>query len=188
VTQTALTPIQKAYGPFGEFAGSPNYPLGTVVRTRETVRRQWFSGAFTYYIPDGLTARSRMSKFAAEADKLFGISLSPDTLWNLAPWTWAIDWFGNAGDVLSTYSDTIQHGLVMRYGYIMEHTIVRDTYTLSSSGLSMRIQDQVVPPISYVTETKLRRKANPFGFGVSWDGLSPKQLSIAAALGLSRGS
>jgi hypothetical protein len=73
----------------------------------------------------------------------------------------------------------------MWYGYIMEHSIVRDTYTLSATGFN---QPQAVPPATFVTETKLRRGANPFGFGLTWDGLSTFQKSILAALGITRGS
>jgi len=72
--------------------------------------------------------------------------------------------------------------MVMRYGYMMESTIVKDTY---NSVDSKKLQTS---PISLVLETKQRVKANPFGFGVSWDGLSPFQYSIAGALGLSRHS
>jgi len=159
-------------------------PYGDLVRTRETVQRRWFSGAFTYHLPSGYDSRNGMARFALEADKLLGISLTPETLWNLAPWSWAVDWFSSTGDVISNLSDWATYGLVMRYGYMMEHTIVKDTYTLSESGLIDR--GLKASPVSFVNETKIRRKANPFGFGLTWAGLSPFQLSIAAALGLSR--
>jgi hypothetical protein len=157
--------------------------FGRWVRTTEVVQRVWYSGAFTYYLPTGSDSRSRMGRYALEAKKLFGLSLSPDTLWNLAPWTWAVDWFSNTGDVVSNVSDYITDGLVQRYGYVMCHTIHKVTFTSSQSGL--KTGDRA-SPISFVTETKQRRRANPFGFGLSWDGLSPFQLSIAAALGLAR--
>lgn len=157
---------------------------GKYVRTRETVRDQWFSGAFTYHLPTGSDSRSAMERHALESKKLFGFSLTPETLWNLSPWSWAVDWFANTGDVLHNISAMATDGLVMRYGYIMEHTVVRDTYTLEKTGL--RDQNVRCSPITLVTETKVRRKANPFGFGVSWNGLSPRQLAITAALGITR--
>jgi predicted RNA methylase len=80
------------------------------------------------------------------------------------------------------------NGLVMRYGYMMEHTIVKHTYShVGPSGITGK-PDMTVPPLVLVTETKKRIGANPFGFGVDWNGLSSFQLSIAAALGLSRSS
>lgn len=163
---------------------SQAFGLGRVMRRRETTKRKWFSGAFTYHLPTGYDSRSKMDRAALEADKVFGLSLTPEVLWNLTPWSWAVDWFANVGDVLSNVSAYQKYGLIMAYGYIMEHTVTIDTYSWSPmSGLPIKRQ---VAPISLVTETKLRRRANPFGFGVSWDGLSPFQLSIAAALGLSR--
>lgn len=158
--------------------------FGRWVRTTEVVQRAWFSGAFTYHIPTGSDTRKGMESAALKAKKLFGLSLTPETLWNLAPWSWAVDWFSNTGDVVSNISDAITDGLVMRYGYIMCTTIHKVTYTSKASGL--KDLNNPVPPLTYVTETKVRKRANPFGFGLSWEGLSPLQLSIAAALGLSR--
>jgi len=74
----------------------------------------------------------------------------------------------------------------MRYGYIMETSTVTDIYTNEGSGLFG--QKLVLPPFKVETITKKRYGANPFGFGVVWNGLSPFQLSILAALGISKGS
>lgn len=160
--------------------------LGDVVRVREKTQSRWFSGAFTYYLPSDYDSRNRLKALNSRAKVLLGTDLTPETLWNLAPWSWAADWFSNTGDVISNVTDFLSGGLVMRYGYIMEHTIVRDTYTITSSGLSPDIGVFDVPDLVAVTETKIRRAANPFGFGVSWDGLSPFQTSILVALGISR--
>jgi len=152
----------------------------------ETFREQWFSGAFTYHLPTELDSRSALGNAAQEAEKLLGSPLSPETLWNLTPWSWAIDWFTNTGDYLHNLNAFATQGLVMRYGYMMEHTIVKHTYShIGSSGISGK-PDMTVPPLVLVTETKKRVQANPFGFGLTWSGLSPFQLSIAAALGLNR--
>lgn len=146
--------------------------------------RTWFSGAFCYGIPLNSTGREGVASLAAEADKLFGLSLTPDVLWELTPWSWAIDWFSNTGDVLSNLSDVVTQGLVMHYGYVMEHTVHAKTYSLE--GCTFGGRPIKVPQAQIVTETKKRVRANPFGFGVSWDSLSPFQLSILAAIGISR--
>ncbi len=163
---------------------TPGLVLGNAVRIDEKIQTRWFSGAFTYHLPTGTDSRSEMSKYALLVNKLLGTNVTPELLWNLAPWSWAADWFSNTGDVLSNLSDWSTYGLVLRYGYIMEHTISKSTYTWSgNSGL----RGGVLPaPVTLVNETKVRRRANPFGFGVSWDGLSPLQLAITAALGLTR--
>jgi len=183
VTESTIEgPNEVFFEPYDSLLGGG--PRGSLIMTVETVKRQWFSGAFTYQLPRGSDSRSKMERYALEADKLFGVALTPETLWNLAPWSWAIDWFSNTGDVVSNISDWIVDGLVMNYGYMMEHTIVSNTYSRFPTGLF----DQTVnvAPLTFVTETKIRKRANPFGFGVSWDGLSPLQLLIAAAIGLTR--
>jgi hypothetical protein len=152
--------------------------------TRVKWQRQWFSGAFEYSLPKGTSPLSKLYRNYLDAQKLLGITLTPDTLWNLAPWSWAVDWFSNIGDVISNVSDWGVYGLVLRYGYIMEHTIVSDTYTRGSTGLQS--VSGPASAVSLVTETKKRRGANPFGFGVTWDALNAAQYAILGALGLSR--
>lgn len=169
--------------------GYPGYfygtnATGTLVRSVETTIDRWFSGAFTYYLPLGYDSRVKVLELARRADAVFGTSLTPETLWNLAPWSWAVDWFVNAGDVLKNVQRFSTGGLVMRYGYMMEHSITKWTYTMSRTGLVSGPRS--LPPLVLVTEVKKRRQANPFGFGVSWDGLSPFQASILAALGITR--
>jgi len=155
-----------------------------VLRTREFEQRRWFSGAFTYHLPSGYDSRIKMNEIRLQADKLLGLELSPELVWNLTPWSWAVDWVSNAGDVISNVSDSMVDGLVMRYGYLMEHTIVKDTYTRRSPKVSGG--RTISPSATFITETKQRVRANPFGFGLNWDGLSPRQLAILGALGISR--
>jgi len=135
-------------------------------------------------MPAGLDSRTKLGRYALLADRL-GLKLTPDTLWNLAPWSWAVDWFSNAGDVISNLSDIGEYGLVMRYGYLMEESITTDTYTLEGVVLSDG-KPFNCEPLVLVNHTKTRKQANPYGFGVSWDTLSTFQISILSALGISR--
>jgi len=151
-----------------------------VYRSRKTLVERWFSGAFTYHLPTGYSSRNKLLSMGPEAQKLLGSELTPETLWNLAPWSWAVDWFTSAGDVVSNVSDWSHDGLVMRYGYMMEHSLSTDTYSWSGS------YPLKPSSVTFCREVKRRRKANPFGFGITWGGLSPRQLSIAAALGISK--
>jgi hypothetical protein len=125
-----------------------------------------------------------MDRYALLAKQL-GLTLTPEHLWNLTPWSWALDWFANTGSVLSNISDYANAGLVMRYGYIMETTYVSDTYTMEGAVRTDGVPF-ICPPLTLVTETKVRQQANPFGFGVSFESLSGFQLSILSALGISR--
>lgn len=149
---------------------------------RETTRKTWFSGAFTYHMPAQNTQVGRFMSAIQEYDLLFGGVPTPDVLWNLTPWSWATDWFANTGDVLSNISNAALYGQVLRYGYLMEKTTIVDRNHLELP------QCKVATKFDSVVKTTIKRRiqANPFGFGVSFDGLNAYQLSILAALGMTR--
>lgn len=171
---------------FGVLSSAPFTPglVGRCVRRRVVERKTWFSGAFTYYLPNDYDSRKGISKLRAQADILLGTDLTPELVWNVGPWSWLADWFGNTGDVISNLQDFKTGELVMRYGYVMETVKVSDTYTHEITG--NQSSNPRVTPITLVTETKVRRPANPFGFGLSWEGLSSFQQAILAALGITR--
>jgi len=159
--------------------------FGRQTRHRKMVQRRWFSGAYTYYLPTGYDSRNQLARYALLAQRL-GLDPSPEDLWELAPWSWAVDWFSNTGDVISNVTSFQIDGTVLAYGYMMEHTIVSDTYSMT--GITDVNGNPVsIPNLTLVTETKVRQVANPYGFGVSWDGLTSFQGSILAALGLTKG-
>lgn len=159
---------------------------GHVVRTETLERRQWFRGAFAYYVPppDGSVINS-IQRAVIQARKTLGLSLTPDVLWNLAPWSWGLDWFGSTGDLIENWTDWAVDNQVLLYGYMMEHTLCKYTYTfMGPTGL--KPASAHVPHVSFVTETKQRRKATPYGFGLRMEELSTRQKAIVAALGISR--
>lgn len=159
-----------------DFPGSYEHQRTTTVKT-------WFSGAFTYHLPADDTQIGKMMNAYVMADRLYGTGLTPDVLWNLTPWSWATDWFANTGDVLTNVSNASLYGQIMRYGYLMEKTTIIDHRKLDSpsykggGGSTQSIVKTVV---------KRRIAANPFGFGITFDGLDAYQLSILAALGITR--
>lgn len=161
----------------------------TVNRVRVTETRQWFSGAFTYYLPWDYESPKSMRTLTSKLQHMLTFSLTPQSVWDLSPWTWVADWFSNAGEVIDNLDRIGSGSLVVRYGYMMETTIITDTYTrIDPHVFGKGLRDiSVDGSVTLKQVTKLRRRANPFGFGVTWGGLSPLQLSIAAALGISRG-
>jgi hypothetical protein len=189
--------MSTAYGSSEPYIGSPQSGLSNLSLTvdqrselqvvREVSQKRWFSGAFTYYLPSWYDARSQMSRDALLAKEILGVDLDLEVIWNLSPWSWAVDWFSNAGDVISNVNSMVEDGLIMRYGYIMETTMVSDTYTRKYQDQFYNGQGKCDSFVTLVTETKIRRRANPFGFGLTWDGLSTFQKSIIAALGISKG-
>jgi hypothetical protein len=176
-------PFYKGGGWNFGYAIEPLENQGTLTRTTVKSSRTWFSGCFTYTMQPFGDSLGGIQSAGSEADKLFGTDLTPDVLWELAPWSWAVDWFSNTGDVIHNFTSLESLGLVMRYGYIMSETTEVTTYSLSRTGLYGLGS---VPDSKVETVSKVRGEANPFGFGISWQGLSPAQLAITAALGITR--
>jgi hypothetical protein len=160
-----------------------------------TESKVWFEGSFTYGLPSSSDSWKRAIGFGSDADALYGLALDPEILWELTPWSWAVDWFTNTGDVISNVRNFGLAGLVMRYGYVMMETIERVTVECDGPSLIVRKNPGGSPKEydrvqfgpcfrGYEVITKRRVAANPFGFGLTVEGLSPTQLAIAAALGL----
>lgn len=156
-----------------------------LTKTTKVTREVWFSGCYTYYLDPGDTAMGKAVRFQQEAAKLLGLELTLETLWNLAPWSWAVDWFTNVGDVIHNMVAFSQDGLVMRYGYLMETAIHEETYTMTGiKSQQGNIPDSLTETFRTISKTRI--KASPWGFGFN-GGISNRQLAIVAALGISRG-
>ena len=176
------------------FIGAPNsgyaLPIRETTRVRTVERKQWFSGAFTYHVPNWYDNGSEADRRRLMA-KLFGAEPDLNTLWQLAPWSWAVDWFSNAGNFAKNLQNLISYGMVLPYGYMMETTTVTDTYTATGaySNVGRPGMSQPYPYVAPVTlrvTTKKRVAANPFGFGLTWENMSSTQKAIVAALGITR--
>jgi hypothetical protein len=153
---------------------------GTVSQTgRQAV---WFSGAFRYHVPMGNTIRDRFERFSSEADLLLGIDLTPETVWNLAPWSWAADWFTNTGDIMTNISNMQSDGLVLQYGYVMASTEVSHAFT----NCLFYENGEHRPSATKFSSEKLRVPATPFGFGFDLGSMTSRQKAILVAIGLGR--
>ena len=146
----------------------------------------WFSGAFQYYLNPGDGVLDRLDRYNALADRLLGTQLNPSVLWELAPWSWLVDWWMDIGETLANASAFSANGLVMKYGYLMCHTREFNRFTIPS-GVTFNYGIKTGPIYSlWGRETKERRKATPYGFGIDPGSFSPFQWSILGALGLTR--
>lgn len=184
-TETQVVANASAIIGSGKSFNANNSLRGPLTARSTKTTRRWFSGAFTHksFSDSGFSGAKKMLGYGTDADKLFGLTLTPELIWELTPWSWAIDWFSNAGDVISNATALGLAGSVMRYGYMMEETTIVTTYTLDEgAGLVGCLSP--IPPATWTLNVKRRRVANPFGFGLTWEGLSPSQLLISAALGI----
>jgi hypothetical protein len=161
-------PVPSRYNEFG---------YGTVHST--TRSKIWFSGAFRYHIPVPEDLDGKMDHWSRQASLVLGLRLDPEVLWNLAPWSWAVDWFSNAGDIFHNISLLREDGMVLQYGYAMaEQSVSESTTARFPHGTASREK---------VTKRCRRIPANPYGFGVTFESLSARQTAILVALGLSKG-
>lgn len=146
-------------------------------------RKIWFSGAFTYYLPPFKENDLNVKRNEQLYNYLYGTRVTPEVLWDLAPWTWAADWFGNFGSILHNVSAFQNDGLVMPYGYIMEtksaevaYRTVQEFYSYATGTFTQ----------NFKTTSKVRFKGTPYGFGLNLGDLDPRQWAIITALGLTK--
>jgi len=147
-------------------------------------QRVWFSACYRYYIPPlGKDWLSNIAAGEAILHKLYGLRVDPHLLWELSPWTWMADYFGNVGDIMTNLSAFSSDNLVALYAYVMVESTGARTY--SCSGTCSTDGSTVSPSSTFTTVTKQRYKGNPYGFAVGGS-LTNNQAGILGALGLSR--
>lgn len=150
--------------------------------TTTTKVERWFSAAYTYYVPDPGTAWRKYSDYS----HLYGARLTPETLWNAAPWSWAADWVANLGDVMTNMTALSTDGLVILYAYMMEHKTNVVEYWMDCHDMWYSHPGQHVLRQKFTAETKKRIGASPYGFGLTFEDFTPRQLGILGALGISK--
>jgi hypothetical protein len=162
---------------------------GVRTDTNTRVKTQWFSGAFTYYLPGVNDFAGKLLREEAEMRHLYG-GLSVDTAWNLLPFSWAADWISNAGDVLHNVSQFARDGLVMPWGYVMEKNELHNYRKVEGARFqTSRMVDDIFhfPDVVSTTFSVVymrRRKATPFGFGLDISGFTTRQKAILGAVGI----
>jgi len=159
-------------------------PLGQLSKTTTTRVERWLTAAFMY----GLPPRGTPQNYAAKANHLLGTNLDPAMLWNLAPWSWALDWAGNVGSIAENLSLFNSDALVMPWCYFMERKTTKVLYSWRSHS------DRVYRTYpgnhlmwqSFETVMKSRIQGSPFGFGIDWPEFTANQLAILGSLGIAR--
>lgn len=148
--------------------------------------RAWFTGAFYVVDPAGDDTASKLGRYAREADRLLGVLPTPDHVYQAAPWTWAFDWFSNAGAVVSNVSDMMTTGSSpTAWAYSMHERILTRSAVFSFA-------DTVYGggPTKFTGTSRISRKfripASPFGFTVDWPDFTARQVAILGSLGVTR--
>jgi hypothetical protein len=147
-------------------------------------RERWFSGCFTYFADFEKSSLGEWKAHQRRLDLLYGVKITPEVIWNLAPWSWAADWFANTGSLITNLTRFGEDGLVMPYGYMMERSTMTNLYRMRNvtpRGYNIPDLTQIL-----VRTIKVRRRATPYGFGLNEASFTPRQWAIIGALGLSR--
>jgi len=143
-------------------------------------------GSYKYYRPefdDSLPDYDSAWNNVCRDLTIYGARLSPSNVYRATPWTWLIDWFTDFATNIDAFSDIAVDAVAARYLYVTKH--ISTTQVLTQT---LPFKDGVVQaswPITW--QEKARNGAGtPYGFGLSWNMLSPGQLAILAALKITR--
>lgn len=159
-------------------------PLYTVTEVKKTFVSG--VGKFKYYRPEfDVSVQDNISQWnqAQQFLTLTGFRITPTNLYNAFPWTWAIDWFSNLGDHIDKINDYWVDSIVSAYCFVMKH---EETVRHAIQRLNFHATP-IVLEFDRKIDAKVRHKAtSPYDFNLTWDDLTPRQLAIAAALGIGR--
>ncbi len=165
----------------------PRY-MGHTETIKTTNYRIWFAGCFTFHVPigDPLHGYDPLLK-----TKLLGLMPDLNLVYKVTPWSWLLDWFTSVGAVITNASLMAKYGQVARYAYVMASTeveVVTNAFQYVYSGQTGGDVTLVRARSALKYAIRQREVANPYGFGTTWDSLNPWQMSILAALGITRGN
>lgn len=179
--ETSKTVTQAYPVGFGQPISTAVAKMGRLTTVTRQYQKYWFSGAFTYHLP-----KEGRGRTLAELDALYGVRpTAQSTAWELMPFSWLLDYKVSLGDSIQNLDAFAEYHIVMPYAYVMCHTRTEVEYTWEGElrGPDGNWRAEVLSN-TVNTESKQRRGAHPFGFGVSAGNLSPQQYSILAALGI----
>lgn len=146
----------------------------------------WYEGVFKYYRPEfDANIPSSHEGWAAinRHMTVYGAHINPVVIWKATPWSWLGDWFTNAGDAIQRAQDWATDSMVSKYMYLMHHR--RRRFELNSRFTTA---DGQLHSLYWYREADIKRRqqaSSSFSFVLS-GGLSPRQIAILAALGISR--
>lgn len=146
-----------------------------------TVRKTW---ATVRWRPDaGSLPPTTKSSSEKHARALLGLGVGGliEGAWQLMPWSWMVDWFGNVGTFLQASNNTIgaSPGLV---------NIMTTTTTNHQFSVKRDLSDGWIKggDCSATVTSKARSQSSGPTFTASIPNLSGRQLSILGALGIQR--
>ncbi len=196
-TNVQVTSLDSNFGALQPGLPTQYYPVisgmqpsgGRLVTRQSDEYRIWFSGSFTFHIPKNEMPSGALSPKLR--NELMGAFPDLSVVYKLTPWSWLLDWFSSTGAALSNFMLMAKYHQLATSAYVMRSTrttIRSEAHQYVLVGNHLKPTVRLVSASATTTVTRKQRSvANPYGFGATWDGLNPYQLSILAALGITRG-
>jgi hypothetical protein len=107
---------------------------------------------------------------------------SAETVWNVLPFSWLVDWFVNIGDLVSNVTAYQTAGLKLDYGYMS----VKQNRRFTATFLQNHHGSTTSGTVSISSVRKRRIRATPYGFGSTFSSLSAGQSAILTSLATSK--
>jgi hypothetical protein len=160
-------------------------------RTQSRVTRSWTEriktyATFEYFAMDPDGALGRLPAYYQKARNLLGSSaVSAEGLYELAPWSWLVDWYVDIGGLLAYQESVASDSLAMRRSGTVYETIVKTHghFDIESSDGLLHFGSH---DCFEEKRSQTRVKGNPYSLTPSWAGLTAQQWFILGALGLTR--
>lgn len=164
------------------FTEPPSWELRRVTKLKVSA-----TGMFTFYRPEFDTGLNEYNSSWFEIQRqmtIYGLRISPSNIYRATPWTWLIDWFTNVGEHFSWLTDVAVDSIAAKYLYL---NVRKERVWKFSQRLPFHNPGLKTLEWERKLWTNERAGANsPFGFSLSWDNLTPRQLVILGALGITR--
>jgi len=169
--------------------------FGSGSRTTSEYRDYAFVARYRYHLNRSIGTRNHFGDTSGGYDlryiaELYGATPNIELLYNLTPWTWLADYFGNFGDIIHNLTDNAADNLRMTDGCVFmkwrRSQTGSATFKYRTSGTNGTKYGEV--GISYELESVINRRSipNPYNFGPALGTLSDKQKGIIAAIGFNQ--
>jgi hypothetical protein len=163
------------------------------VLTRQTIKVA-AQGSFTYYRPEFDIGERMHSAYGNGAEAyhainrqllLYGLRVTPSNVYRATPWTWLVDWFTGLDKHIDYLTDIALDGIAAKYmfltGHIQTDKVFRLYLPFASPGKPLILEWH------RIIDVKQREIGHtPYGFDLSWDSLTPRQIALLAAIGITR--
>lgn len=152
----------------------------------QDVVRVWATGDYRFYRPEFDSTREDFVGLISQIKRrlvLYGLEINPYVLWKVTPWSWLVDWFSNVGPFIASYVSASSDQVISKNLYLMHRRrrriVLRQNIRFWDGLRSFDFPREIVVKQRAVAET-------PFGFGPTWNALTPRQWAILASLAVSR--